>query len=277
MKTNFKNFLLIGGLVASTLTSCYEDDGEVRVIESTGTEVAVEATISATRNFTAPGDLIPVTVTFNQAIDSTASVGIESRNDDTSFINTYFDLPAGSTTLTEAVFVPGGNGFGTDGIGSVDGLIDLKVIGLDSNVEGEQYIISSNEVELNQFDRLPAVNFDRATVLFDWTNPDANDLDMVIFGEGEVLTGFSGTRYEQLAVPASFPDGEYTVQLQFFTNNDTPIDYNVFIRLEDGATVEYAGQQTFTEAEVAAGGVNYATITKTSDAEGNPSFSVTYL
>ncbi|WP_396597236.1 hypothetical protein [Dokdonia sp. R86516] len=277
MKANFKNILLMSGFAASLLTSCYNDDGDVKVLENSANDVVIEATISSTRDFTAPGDLIPFTVMFSQSVDSLSSVGIEARADDTSFINTYFDLPAGATSLSGTVFTPGGNGFSASGIGSINDLIDLEVIGLDSNIEGQQILVNSNDVQLDVFDRLPEANFDAATVLFDWTNPDANDLDLVIFGDGGTLTGFTGDRYEELVLSSDLPDGDYTVQLQFFFANDTPIDYNVFIRLEDGATVEYNGQQTFTDAEVAAGAVNFATITKVSDADGNPSFTVSYL
>ncbi len=274
--------VILGALALFTLGSCYEDEGDVTTLEENVTAIPVEATVSVNRDFTGDGDLIGLDVSISRAIDSTATLGVEVRIDDARGVNTFVELPAGQTSIFVQAVVPPGNAFAAEGITPIENMADAKVIGLVSNVPGEQYAISSNEVELDLYDRLPSVNRDAATILFDWTNPLANDLDMQLFYDDNgafvnIANGFSSTRYEELSIgsdPVDFPDGDYLVFLSAFTANDTPIDYNVFYRTENGSNIVFDGLSTFTADEIAGGRID-AIITKTTDADGEVSFIVT--
>ena len=92
-----------------------------------------------------------------------------------------------------------------------------------------------------------------ATVLLDWENPRANDLDMRVFDIdfNQVEGAGTGSRYETDILNDTHPDGDYFVVIDIYIGS-APIPWQLFFVMPDQETVKFFSG-TLTADDVAAG------------------------
>jgi hypothetical protein len=137
--------------------------------------------------------------------------------------------------------------------------------------------VTSNTVSVSFFQQVQAGYADstiagRMTVLFDWANPGANDLDMYMFSSGfaQVESSGTGSRYEQDIFNDTHPDGTYFVAIDCYTASGN-IPWKLFFVHPDQITVSYF-EGVFEDA--ASGDFIYPVVnfTKMTDADGVVSY-----
>lgn len=273
MKNTIYKIFLPSLFAVAAIVSCSSDNDTLQLPVTT-TLPAVETALVAP-SFAGNGSIVPYSfqmqsfpsATSARVVASVAGIIETSRNT----INT-----AGTTTVIDTIIAPLGGattGFIPNAFTlRVDGVIE-GVVGTDADgnpifnsapAANQSVAITSPPVDLLLFDLIaPTGNEDALEILFDWTNPGGNDLDLDILDSAgnSISGGATGSRYERATILNSTPDGTFTVQISAFSADDAAIDGRLFFNTPDG-------ERGFVEnslTEVMAGGafILPITITKT--------------
>ena len=235
------NYILIGLVVGFSLTSCYDDDPINKYPVQGLSDITLS--VDGVNNITGEGFTVPFTATMPQSFSS--DVSIEARlSFEGGLVNNTVTIPAGATSASGSVSMQG-----NDGLAKFDGRsIGLSLTGLSvsdpSAGESSAFNVSSNTVSMTSFDLVQwpygaSTIAGRMTALFDWGNPDANDLDMLIFDAdtfANVESAASGSRWETDIFNDTHPDGNYFVAIDFWVaSGDIP--WKIFFVHPDQKTV----------------------------------------
>jgi len=269
--------LLIALVVGFSVTSCYDDD-PINLYPTQGLS-DITLSVASSNGVTAEGFTVPFMATIPQSFSS--DVTVEARlTFEGGIVNSNVTIPAGQTSASGSV-----NMQGNDGLNKFSGRsVDLSLTGLavsaPSTGESSAFTVSSNKVTLTSFDRVQwpygsAVIAGRMTALFDWVNPGANDLDMLIFDANSfalVESAASGSRWETDIFNDTHPDGDYFVAIDFWiASGDIP--WKIFFVHPDQTTVtSFSG----TFAGAASGDFIFPLINFTKSTDGNGVVSYTF-
>jgi len=234
--------LLLTLILGFSVSSCYDDDpiNKFPVQGLTG----ITLSVASTNNVTGEGFGVPFTATIPQTY--TEDVTVEAL---LKFVNgearNTITIPAGSTSASGSVDMQG-----DDAVSDFNGravTLSMSGFSLDGNAQAGQpaaFNVSSNEVNLTSYDLVQfgygdGVVAGRMTALFDWENPGANDLDMLMFNAdtfANVESAASGSRYETDIFNDTHPDGNYFVAIDFWiASGDIP--WKIFFVHPDQKTV----------------------------------------
>lgn len=235
------NYLLIVLVIGFSLTSCYDDDPINKYpVKGLGD---VSLSVDSPNNVTGEGFGVPFTATIPQSYGS--DVSVEARlTFEGGIVNTSVSIPAGGTSASGVI-----NMQGNDGLAKFTGRsVDLSLTGLavsdPAPGENSAFNVSSNKVNLTSYDRVQwpygsATIAGRMTALFDWANPDSNDLDMLMFNADtfeQVESAASGSRWETDIFNDTHPDGNYFIAIDFWiASGDIP--WKIFFVHPDQTTI----------------------------------------
>ncbi len=228
-------YILITIVFSLTFISC-EDDSEIDYSLS-GTEESVQVTIETPRNFTAEEDRVPFTVTLANTYSSDATVVVEFKFNDERFIRNEVIIPAGNNSASGKVFMPADDGaLNTPGASFKAGFVVGKVVGflLDEPQEGKLYIVNSNEVLLDAYDKLPTlVDGGGLSYTFTWRTNKTDDYD--IFSDLSDLDSATGDSIETGSVTNdAFADGDYNmVYNPYAVAGVDDVEFVLFFRVTD--------------------------------------------
>ncbi len=272
---NFKYYFLSLSVFA-LLIACEDDEpataGEGDPLSKN--VINLESTVATTTTLSGEGDIIPFSVTIPETFESDATVTAEVRLDNGRTTLGSATIPAGATSGTGTIGIPGDDGASSGNLYGLPDSATIKIIGiqLDTLVPDAFYTISSNEVKFGILDRTLGVA-GGLNILFDWAGAPAADLDMYVYDANtfeQFESAATGSRYEvDLFENAGRPDGDYFVAIQVYANGSVEptadIDYLFALTLPDGTVDIYTG--TFEDA--AADDFYYPVInfTKTTDPE----------
>ncbi len=254
---NFK-YLLLSFVVSGLMMSCYDDDP----IEATTIQGLADVTlgVSSTNAVVGEGSAVPFTATIPQAFTEDSSIDVQ-LDFEGGRVNTPVTIPAGATSASGTITMSQIDG--ADKFTGVDVTLSLQGLLVENTAAGTPsvYNVNSNGVVLRSYDAQVFPGYgagvvnSRATVLMDWENPGANDLDMRIFDEDFNLieSAGSGSRYETDILNTEHPDANYFVVVDFFgASGDIP--WQIFFQQPDEETVVLF-RGTFTADEVDSGQV----------------------
>jgi len=237
-----KNILLIVTLVFS-VTACFDDDA-INIVEIADiTDVTLN--VASINSVTGEGAIVPFTAVIPNTFSSDVDVEVTLTFQGGIVTNTV-TIPAGSTSADGTITMQDDDGFD-----DFDGrTVGLSITGLSVSgaVAGEPTVfdITSNTVNLTSYDRVQLERgFDpvngQMTILFDWENPGANDLDVRIFNADtftQVELAVSGSRWETDTFNDTHPDGDYFVLIEFFTASGN-IPWQIFFVHPDQETISF--------------------------------------
>ncbi len=247
---NFKKIFFALSLSAFMFSSCSDDDpqtaGDGDPLNEESIEV-VDVTVSSTQPKVGEGDRVAVSVTIGKTFATDVTVGIKATFDNGDQTLGSISVPSGSTTGTGSIVMPSDDGVSS---GTFDGSINFGSLEAFSILLKElepntSYVVNSNVVNFDVLDLTLSVSAG-LNLLFDWANPDGNDLDMYVF-DSATFTQFessaSGSRYESdLFQTQGRPDGEYFIGINVFSTTDTTIPYRFALTRPDGFVDIYEGE-----------------------------------
>ena len=273
-------------VLALTIYSCdNEYDKEVILNETASLEGTIELVGG---DISAPGERKGFLVTLPEAFDKKAQLTVKAVGKDFTETMAIVDMSAGATSAEGTIVMPD---VSLNTFDKVEDYAYLQIVGIATgddvtdadgdttfvNDPNDNVRVTSNTVSVSFFQQVQAGYADstiagRMTVLFDWANPGANDLDMYMFSSGFALVEDSGTgsRYEQDIFNDTHPDGTYFVAIDFYTaSGDIP--WKLFFVHPDQITVSYF-EGVFEGA--ASGDFVYPVVnfTKMTDADGVVSY-----
>ncbi len=245
MKKYIKFFYV--ALLSLAFFSCEDDEaisaGDGDPLGETVATVDITVTTIAKAG---EGDRIPVTVSLGQSFASDVAVGIRATLDNGNQTQGSVTVPAGSTSATGSVVLPADDGFdsGTFEGESDYGTLTAFAILLDELEPNTSYVTNSTDASFDLLDLTLDVD-GGLNVLFDWANPDINDLDMFIF-DYDTFTQWegaaSGDRYEQdLFQTPGRPDGDYFIAVDVWIATDSSIPWRFMLTRPDGFVDVYEG------------------------------------
>lgn len=263
------------GLAALFITSCEDDD----VVVDPGNPlnrnmINLEATVSTETTLAGESDVISFTVEIPQTFDTDVTVTARARFDNGSTTIGSATIPAGSTSGTGTITLPGDDGAQSGNLLGISEFGSLTLVGiqLDELESGNTYTITSNEATFGVLDRTLGVA-GGLNLLFDWEGAPATDLDMYVFDANtfeQLESAETGDRYEvDLFQNAGRPDGDYLVAVAVYENGTdeatTDIDYLFAFTKPTGMVDIYTG--TLEQVADFDGLFVLATFTKTTDPE----------
>lgn len=252
------------------MTSCGDDDySRAYVDEEAKTEVV--GTISLDRTSAAPTTQVGFTFTLPQSFETGATIEVRGKSFNLGETVAFVTLPAGQTSGSGSIAMPGESGDATDFDGIADyATIKLTGIALDAGAN-DPFVLTSDAVSvksLNYNADYMAPRSDAMKILFDWKNPGANDLDMYVYDWNfdQFESAASGSRYEGDWFNAFHPDGDYFVAIDFWTVEGGDLPYNFHFTHPDGSVDFYEG--VFESSENLGFEYPIILITKTTDGAG---------
>jgi len=285
---NFKYFLFV---ISSIFVSCGDDTYS---IEYNDAEVKTPVSVTVdSRDRVALDQHLDFTVTLSEAYDVNTVItvaAINSCGDPISHLKETSTgtatVTAGSTTGTGSLFFASANK-GHVPAGSWDGLVDcavLSVTGIALSEGNDPYVASDNSTPVTVIDTesdYMAIDDDAVVIVMDWKNPSDNDLDMFVTnGAGTAFyeTAETGSRYEgdyfdndnDAYYPA--PDGDYIVWYVPYAQEAADVPAELFFTKPVSGEVVHIPFTIPTGAPRAYTPV--ATITKTTDEEGDMSYEI---
>ncbi|GEM_PF-6562476 len=228
-----KIFIILLAGTALFLSSCdkdreyiYDKEG---VIDATAENVNV--TLSAPAGMGQKGNILKFTATFSRSFTTNANFRILLNGGNYVEAIKDYVLEAGQTSITADFLVP------NDGYTNFEPpfVFNMTAVGLvmPEGTPGTKYNAVSNTINFKAYDKLPiptttqtgSIAIDNGTIkiLFDWMYPADNDLDLALLDPAGDLIAYSltGSRYEQVQILSTKPDGEYKVLMGIWTN-DSP-------------------------------------------------------
>lgn len=273
-------------VLALTIYSCdNEYDKEVILNETASLEGTIELVGG---DISAPGQSKGFLVTLPEAFDKKAQLTVKAVGKDFTETLAIVDMSAGATSAEGTIVMPN---VSLNTFDKVEDYAYLQIVGIATgddvtdadgdttfvNDPNDNVRVTSNTVSVSFFQQVQwvygsGVVAGRMTVLFDWANPGANDLDMYMFSSGfaQVEGSGSGSRYETDIFNDTHPDGSYFVAIDFYTaSGDIP--WKLFFVHPDQITVSYF-EGVFVDA--AGGDFVYPVVnfTKMTDADGVVSY-----
>jgi len=249
-----KNIIYILTLILTIYSCDNEYDKEVILNDTTnreGTIALVGGDISA------PGSSKGFMVTLTEPFAKKAKLTVKAVGKDFTETFAIVDMDAGATSAEGTIVMPSVtlNTFDKiedyayiqiEGIATGDDVTDESGETTFVNDANDNITVSSNTVSVSYFQSIQAAygaaTIDgRMTVLFDWFDPGANDLDMFIFNAdtfAQVEDSATGSRYEQDIFNDTHPDGNYFIAIDFWVaSGDIP--WKLFFVHPDQITVSY--------------------------------------
>jgi len=286
-----KNIKLILFSLTLIFASCGDDTYS---IEYTDTEVKTPVSVTVdSRDRVALDQHLDFTVTLSEAYDVNTVItvaAINSCGDPISHLKETstgtVTVTAGSTTGTGSLFFASANK-GHVPAGNWDGLVDcavLSVTGIALSEGNDPYVASDNSTPVTVIDTQSdymAIDEDAVVIVMDWKNPGDNDIDMYVTnGAGTAFYEIAetGSRYEgdyfdndsDVYYPA--PDGDYIVWWANYIQENADVPAELFF------TKPVSGEVVHIPFTIPAGApYSYypvATITKSTDADGNMSYEI---
>lgn len=288
-----KTFIYIS-ITLLTLSCTVELDNEV-VLPATS---EISGTIAVSSSVASPGFPLAVTVTLPQTFNKAAKVKVKAVGADLTETTATLDIAAGNTTATGNITMPAAS---LSGIFSpVQDFVTVQVLGLSLFDEvtddmgamtleldtTDTTVMTSNIATVSYYERVQwpygaGVVAGRMTGLLDWTNSASNDLDMYMKDASGALveSAESGSRWETDIFNSGRPDGVYTVEIGVWIANDTDIDWKLFFVHPDQTTITVleGSLSGLTLGQGANANIAVATITQTTDADGNETFAFAKL
>ena len=159
-------------------------------------------------------------------------------------------IPAGSTSGTGSITLPGDDGASSGMLYGVPDFAKLELVGIQlADLEkGNTYTLTSNKTSFAIIDStLGAAG--GLNVLFDWEGAPSSDLDMYIYSADTFElyeSAETGSRYEvDLFQNLNRPDGDYFIAVGVYSiGTDEPtrdLDYLFALTLPDGTVDIYTG------------------------------------
>ena len=242
-------------MVLLAMYSCDTDyDKEVILNDTTnreGTIALVGGDISA------PGSSKGFMVTLTAPFAKKAKLTVKAVGKDFTETFAIVDMDAGATSAEGTIVMPSVklNTFDKiedyayiqiEGIATGDDVTDESGETTFVNDANDNITVSSNTATVSYFQSVQwpygaGVVAGRMTALFDWLNPGANDLDMLIYNAdtfANVESAASGSRYETDIFNDTHPDGNYFIAIDFWVaSGDIP--WKLFFVHPDQITVSY--------------------------------------
>ena len=231
------------------LHSCEDDDFSRAYID---TEVKNElvGALELSRQVAAPSTMIGFSFTLPQSFSTEATVEVSATTFDFMQTKAFVTVPAGATSGTGLIEMPGETGdlSGFNGISDY-AKVELTGVALTQPEEGsvdDPYTLSSESISVRAIDyndTYMSPRSDAMKILFDWENPGANDLDMYVYAtdfSGPYEVAESGSRYEGDWFNDFHPDGDYFVAIGFYVASGN-IPYTFQFTHPDGSVDYYEG------------------------------------
>jgi len=268
-----KKILYITFIFSALILSSCVDDNFSRAYVDNEMKTVVVGTLTLDRTSAAPSSQIGFTFDLSQSFSTGATVEVRAITFNFAQTIAYVTLPAGSTSGSGTIEMPGDDGDGTDFFG-IDGYatVELTGVALDEDTD-DPFVLTSEPVSLrslNYNSDYMSPRSDAMKILFDWASPDVNDLDMYVYNADTfdlVEDAESGSRYEGDWFNAFHPDGEYFVAIGFYSVEGGDLPYNFTFTHPDGTVDFYEG--LFANSEALSFEYPIINITKTTDGNGD--------
>jgi hypothetical protein len=268
-------YFLLTMAISVGVTACYTDDPINKITINGLSDITLS--VSSLNGETGEGFVVPYTAVipnvFSSDVDVQASLTFNGG-----VILDAVTIPAGSTSADGSINMQ------NDGLNKFTGkpvALSLTGLSVSDAQAGEPTVfnITSNEIILTSYDRVQwpygsSTIAGRMTALFDWGDPGANDLDMLIFRDDFTLveSAASGSRWETDIFNDTHADGNYFVAIDFWVaSGDIP--WKLWFVHPDQKTISsFAG----TFAGAASGDFVYPLINFTKSTDGNGVVSYTF-
>lgn len=263
---------------ATLLVGCSSDDekfsgspvGNLNIIELIGSISTAESGVVAGQDF-----MVTVTIpqTFQTDVFVEAVALVEGNKTTASIL-----VPAGATTGSGLIAAPAGVPGAAMPFNNALTLNANAIVLAEVEV-GNHYLLTSPSITIDFGDAvLPPPNISRLQIRFDWLGPWAggqNDLDLyLVRGNALVAAAETGTRFENIALLNTAPDGEYSLFVGVWTVIGTNVDmpYRFMFRFPDNSAKTVAGVLP----SINAGDFlpNVLTFVKTTNADGFAEYEV---
>jgi len=272
-------YLIFSVSVLIMMSSCQND--RIDTFIDTEVKTAIVGTLTLDRTSAAPSTQISFTFDLPQSFSTGATVEVRAKTFNLAQTIAYVTLPAGSSSGSGTIEMPGDNEDSTDFFG-IDGYatVELTGVALDEGTD-DPFVLTSEPITIKSLNYHPTYMSSpnlvpgSLQILFDWAGPYAgssapgNDLDMYVFDSNfdQFETAESGDRYEGDFFNATHPDGDYFVAIGFYSVEGSDIPYNLTFTHPDGTVDFYEG--VFTDTGNLSFEYPIINITKTTDGNGD--------
>jgi hypothetical protein len=222
-------YFLLTVAISFGVSGCYTDDAINKVTIQGLQDITLSIATTNSLDFTAERFDIPYTAVIPNVFSSDVTVETTLKYQGGEVLS-YVTIPAGSTSRDGTVQKSDdGSNLPFNGFPVSLSLTGLSVSGAQAG-EPSVFNITSNDVNLTAFDRIQwpygsATIAGRMTALFDWGDPGANDLDMLMFRDDFTLVeiGATGSRWETDIFNDTHADGNYFIAIDFWiASGDIP-------------------------------------------------------
>jgi len=291
---NIKYIIL--SLTLLIVTSCGDDDFSIAYVDDE-VKTALVGTLQLDRTIAAPSTQIGFSVTIPQSFTAESKVQVTAKRQISVVSNSFAQIiatvtiPAGATTGTGVIEMPGNTGDTSDWNGIAD-YAEIAITGLaltqpENGSIDDPFVMTSEPISVTALQynaswMAPATS--TLKVIMDWEGPyDTRNFSLYMWNTDdgfyyEGSTSSSGARFrgDFFNNPANevHPDGNYAVEIDVPASYAGTGDVPYYIQLvhPDGTTDFYPG--TLLNSESLAGTFfDVVYFTKTTDGDGNVTFT----